>query len=254
MKKMVLIGGGENGRVDNGILYPYDTESIDREIIKLTNKDNPNFLFINHAFSNSIEIQESYYQTMKKIYGDMFNCNCRDLKSNELDNMDVVKEKIEWADIIYEGGGDTSSMIKLWRDKCFDKILYKAYTDGKVISGISAGAVCYFNSCNSDTENGFEVVDCLNWFNCFMTPHINENGRYKSTKEQLEKNNLVGIMLSNIAALEILDDKYRILLSDYDDNFMLYAKKGYYKDGVYKEILLNTEYNLLNDLFDKNIE
>ena len=249
MKKMVLIGGGENGRIlDDGTFAIYDLKSIDSEIVKLTNKENPNFLFLNHAFSNSLEIQESYFGTMKKIYGDIFGCNCMDLKSDELDNMDSVLKKIKWADIIYEGGGDTSQMIKLWKEKCFDKILYKAYLDGKVISGISAGAVCYFKSCNSDIGDSFESVDCLNWFNAFMTPHVNELGRYESTKEQLKQNNLVGIMLSNRAALEIIDDKYRILLSDYNDDFKPYAKKGYYDNGVYKEILLDTEYVLLANL------
>ena len=48
---------------------------------------------------------------MKKIYGNMFGCNCEHLRSDELDNLNLVKEKLEWADIIYEGGGDTDSMI-----------------------------------------------------------------------------------------------------------------------------------------------
>lgn len=34
MKKMVLIGGGENGRLG----YPYETGKIDRKIVNLSDK------------------------------------------------------------------------------------------------------------------------------------------------------------------------------------------------------------------------
>lgn len=141
-KKIVAIGGGENGRVlEDGTLVPYNTQNIDEEIVKLSNKEQPYFLFINHAMP-SLEIQESYFKTMKKIYGDRFNCICKDLKTTELEDINKVKEKIEWADIIYEGGGDTEYMIGLWRKTGFDKFLYDAWNKGKVIFGISAGAVC----------------------------------------------------------------------------------------------------------------
>ena len=139
MKKIVAIGGGENGRIsEDGKKLDYETREIDEEIIRLTEKKKPNYLFICHSFSFSKEIQDSYYETMKKIYGDIFGCNCKHLRSDELTDMETVKKKVEWADIIYEGGGDTGSMIKLWKKTKFDKVLYNAWQDGKVICGISA--------------------------------------------------------------------------------------------------------------------
>lgn len=258
-KKLVAIGGGENGRkLNDNKFLPYETKTIDSEIVSLTKKKNPNFLFIVHAQSNSSKIEEEYFQTMKKIYGDMFKCNCKDLKSNELYNYDKVKEKIDWADIIYEGGGDTNSMISLWKKTKFDKILYKAWEDGKVISGISAGAVCWFNSCNSDVgvdNKKFEVVDCLNWFDLFITPHCDEEGRYESTKEQIKNSGKIAIMLSNKSALEIVDNKYRIILSDYDDGNKPFAIKAYWQDGIYKEkFITNIETFLpVEDLLLKDI-
>lgn len=90
IKKLVAIGGGENGRLlENNTYAPYETEPMDREIVNLTGKTNPNFLFVNHAMQ-SLEIQESYYQTMKKIY-EKLGCVCDDLKSNELE---LSKNKI----------------------------------------------------------------------------------------------------------------------------------------------------------------
>ena len=53
-RKMVLIGGGENGRIlENGEKTLYETELMDKEIIRLTNKKKPNYLFIDHAMDFS---------------------------------------------------------------------------------------------------------------------------------------------------------------------------------------------------------
>ena len=103
MKKLVLIGGGDVGRGNTS----YETDVIDRKIVELTNKANPNFLFIGLASSFS----DSYYDTMKKIYKDL-GCTCAYLKKkNILNNRDIVEKKITDADIIYFCGGDTIKLV-----------------------------------------------------------------------------------------------------------------------------------------------
>ena len=45
-KKIVAIGGGENGRISScGEQKPYETFEIDKEIIKLTGKENHIFYY-----------------------------------------------------------------------------------------------------------------------------------------------------------------------------------------------------------------
>lgn len=258
MKKIIVaIGGGENGRpLENGEYAPYETEKIDKEIINLTQKKAPNFLFLGHGMHSSLKIQESYFETMKEIYGNKFNCKCLDLKSDELYDLTKVNECIEWADIIYEGGGDTEGMIKLWKETGFDKILYNAWQNGKIICGVSAGGVCWFKSCNSDSSNNesknklFSKVDCLNWINLHITPHCDEYGRYESTKQQLKDENSVGVMLSNCSALIIKDEKYRFISSDKN----AYVIKSYWKDNNYYERKgeFLTVYKDINELLEKN--
>ena len=259
MKKIVAIGGGENGRfLDDGSQTMYETEIMDKEIIRLTNKKTPNYLFLAHAMCFSDEIQNSYYDTMKKIYGDKYGCNCKYLKASDLYNKKLVKEVVDWADIIYEGGGDTDAMIKLWKKSGFDTILREAWHRGKVICGISAGAVCWFNSCNSDKEEmRFESVECLNWFDVFVTPHCDEEGRYESTKSQLKENKMLGLMLSNCSAIEIVDNKYKIISGKGNGrNFEKgYVLKCYWKNNEYYEEKLeeSKEYKMLGELFSTNI-
>ena len=214
-KKIVAIGGGENGRyLGNGKYREYETEPMDKEIIRLTGKENPNYLFMVHAqpFNNTIE--DGYFETMKKIYGDMFDCSCRNLKSTELDDMEVVKEKIAWADIIYEGGGDTLLLLYII----------------------------------------FTIIN-LNFIDAYITPHTDENGRYESTKEELKNKDKVGIMLSNCSCIEIVDNEYRIITSEVKAHNIkeAYALRGFYQDGKYYEEKLeeSTEFKPLSKLLSK---
>ena len=54
--KIVAIGGGNNSNIKkNGLPQIYEHETIDKEIISLTNKKNPNVLFI-----SCILVQSNY--------------------------------------------------------------------------------------------------------------------------------------------------------------------------------------------------
>lgn len=238
MKRIIVaIGGGENGRLlKNGVYASYDTEKIDKEIVSLTNKKNPNYLFIGHALFPNTCFEENYYQTMTKIYGDMLKCNCDILYSNELTDLSIVEKKLSWADIIYEGGGDTANMIDLWQKTGFDKRLFNEWSKGKIICGISAGAVCWFKSANSGSkENSFTSVECLNWLNYHFTPHCDEIGRKESTKLQLKDKDVIGIMISNGCAIEIVDNKFKIIKESPNSK----AYKAFWENNEYYEIELN---------------
>ena len=133
MKKMVLIGGGDIGRGNTA----YETKEIDEEIVKMTNIDKPNFLFIGLASSFS----DSYYDTVKKIYKTL-GCETVYLKKkNIINNPDIEKEKISKANIIYIGGGDTIKLIKEIKEYKLDILLNESYDKGTILVGISAGAI-----------------------------------------------------------------------------------------------------------------
>ena len=141
-RKIVAIWGGENGRLkQDGIRKPYETGPIDQEIIRLTGKEHPNFLFLWHA--QPIENQDGYFIAMRDIYGWRYGCECKDLKTNKLMDTDYVNNLINWADIIYEWWWDTSSMIMLWKETWFDSILRTAWENGKVVCGLSAWWNCW---------------------------------------------------------------------------------------------------------------
>ncbi|GIS25166.1 MAG: hypothetical protein CM15mP126_4090 [Gammaproteobacteria bacterium] len=43
------------------------------------------------------------------------------------------------------GGGNTKSMLAVWKEWNIDKFLKREYKKEKVMSGVSAGAICWFN-------------------------------------------------------------------------------------------------------------
>lgn len=262
-KKIVAIGGGSNGRVkEDGTKTPYETREIDEEIVNLTGKRNPNFLFLAHSQTKESD-EISYFDTMKKIYGNLFGCKCKSIKKKDLkNNFEKARELVSWADIIYEGGGDTKGMIELWIETSFDKVLLNAWKNGKVICGVSAGANCWFKSCSSDSlkiqlkdETAPMInVDCLNFIDAFFTPHCNIKNEYTDRlghmKESIKNKDIVGIGISNCCALEIIDDRYKLITT----NASAYGIKAYWADTKYIEEKIDSsqEFKKLNELLLAN--
>ena len=261
-KKIVAIGGGLNGRLkDDGSYDPYETGPMDEEIIRLTGKSNPNFLFIAHSQSTE-EAQEKYFIAMYNIYSKKYGCECKHLKSKEIFNKEYVNKLIEWADIIYEGGGNTLDMIALWKEAGFDKVLRTAWENGKVMCGVSAGANCWFKECSSDSlqikfgkDQPLIEVDCIGLVDGLFVPHCDEPEREKNVKELLKESSQIGISISNCCALEIIDDEYRLIKSiPIAKKIKPYGLKSYWKDGEYviNQIEDDNNFKDLSDLLSKN--
>ena len=258
-KKIVAIGGGENGRINSkGIKKPYETKEIDKEIVRLTGKKNPNFLFLAHSqIPFGEDAEKNYYYVMKKIY-DNLGCEVRWLKISELkDNIEQAKEDVEWADIIYEGGGATELMINLWKETGFDIILKNAYKSGKVMCGISAGAICWFNSGFTDDPKLVDAkvnrIYALDLIDAYFTPHCQKEGKMDRVRNSLKHIDKIGISLSNCTALEIIDDEYRIIKSKpIEENFEPFAYKTYWDNGeMIEEEINNKNFKPLDELLKK---
>ena len=54
-------------------------------------------------------------------------------------------------DVIFVGGGSTANMLAIWRVHGFDRILREAWEQGIVLSGSSAGMVCWFEASVTDS-------------------------------------------------------------------------------------------------------
>lgn len=144
---IIAIGGGE--------VALNETYEIDKYIVEAAKKENPNFLFIPTASKDA----EAYIEVINNLY-ESLGCKTDTLYlSNVKVNKEEVNQKIENADIIYVGGGNTQYMMKVWQEYGVDKALIRAYKSGKVLSGLSAGSICWFISGHSDSEFIEDIED-----------------------------------------------------------------------------------------------
>ncbi|MFT8322048.1 MAG: Type 1 glutamine amidotransferase-like domain-containing protein [Bacillus sp. (in: firmicutes)] len=106
-------------------------------------------------------------------------------KASHLTQRDFLKENAKdfatQQDVIYVGGGNTQFMLSKWRETNFDKVLKEAYEKGTLLAGISAGAMCWFETCFSERHDGaFEEFEGLGFLKGAFCPHYNEEIRRKA--------------------------------------------------------------------------
>ena len=237
MGKIVAIGGGEIGRPG----YPIETGEIDSEIVRLTGKTHPRLLFIPTASSDS----ESYFATVKRHFGDDLGCITDVLYLiKDKPAKQEIQSKIFNADVVYVGGGNTQKMIRVWKQTGTDVILKQAFKEGTVLSGLSAGAICWFRWGNSDSRKFHNPaanlirVTGLNWINALYCPHFDvEKSRRPELIKMMMRTPGVALAFDNCCAIEIIDDKYRILSS----KPLAKAYQVFWRAGKYYEDLIPQE-------------
>ena len=224
--KLMLIGGGEIGKGNK----PYETKEIDEEIVKMTGLEKPKLLFIGLANS----FADSYYDYVKNIYK---NLGCETMylkKKNVTKNPDIVKNKIETADIIYIGGGDTIKLMDTVKEYEIDSLLEDAVKRDCVIAGVSAGAILLSKSGFSDSyisrgeSEDYDFVDGLGFVNINICPHYHSDQKKQDDLEKKlkSKKNLV-YGLENCTALKVVNDDFSVIKYKNDANIYLcgYDKK-----------------------------
>ncbi len=176
----------------------------------------PKVLFIPTASSDA----QGYIDSVSKYFLSL-NCNVDSLCLTHKNlSEQEIKDKILNTDIVYVGGGNTRKMMSMWIENKVDTYLKLAYDKGVVLSGLSAGSICWFKWGHSDSntyENGYECdfskVDGLGILNFAHCPHYNESGRDGFDKMILQ-DNIKGIALENCTAFVEIDGEFRIIKSD----------------------------------------
>ncbi len=62
-------------------------------------------------------------------------------------------------DIFYVGGGNTLHLLALWRAHGLDRLLRRAWMSGAILSGVSAGMICWFQASMTDSFGGVARLD-----------------------------------------------------------------------------------------------
>jgi dipeptidase E len=228
--RIIAIGGGELNREE--------TISIDQAIAKSA-KEKPQILFIPTASGDS----ENYVSAVKSIYQEKLGCTVDVMYLTTNDQpKSYLEEQIENADIIYVGGGDTIKMLDAWEAYGVDTMLMLAYKNGKILSGLSAGSICWFESGLTDVYSqghlSFTAVNGLGLLQGIHCPHYNKTEVAHEFDQMVLKANKIGIAIEDCCAIDFHNDTYKILKSNSDSK----AYKLYKNDGVLvKQELTNTD-------------
>jgi len=137
MGKMIIMGAGG---------YTLEPESciIDEYLLRIIGKGVPKICLLPTACGDRQETIERFHQYFHS-YGAI--TSHVPLFSVEIDD---IESHLLQQDGIYITGGNTKSMLALWKDWGIDHILQKVYESGVIIFGISAGAMCFFEEGFSD--------------------------------------------------------------------------------------------------------
>jgi len=168
-KRILAIGGGE--------LKTKETLKIDAYIAdeakKAAGERRAMGLFIPTASHDCFP----YYNTFHKVYTGLFDIKTDVvLTVNREFDLNKIREKFQKADFIYVGGGNTVFMIRHWKEVGLLPLIEEAYERGVLITGLSAGAICWFEEMYTDSfvEGDYAMYGGLGLFKGTVSPHYNE--------------------------------------------------------------------------------
>lgn len=244
-RKIVAIGGGE--------LKMLETADIDKRIIELTGKERPKALFIPTASGDAA----GYVETFEACYGEHFGCQTRIL--NLIQNPPAFEEMsalVLDSDLIYVGGGNTYGMMKIWRRLGLNTVLAEGTSRGIVLSGLSAGAICWFKYGCSDSRSfssnvawDYTRVSGLGFINAVYCPHYHFEKREDAFSKMIEKRGGIGIACDNNAAIEIVGNRYRVITSTPDAKaYKLFKQNG---RAIVSELPQESEHTPLDELLKR---
>ena len=132
MGTIVAIGGGST------------TDAIRKYTLGLTGKERPKLLYLNTASPQDPRELLGIYQRLSRV---------ADVELVEFFPWppEGLRELTLGRDVVLVGGGNTANMLAVWRVHGFDEILREAYEQGVVLSGSSAGMICWFEAGVTDS-------------------------------------------------------------------------------------------------------
>ena len=228
MRQVIALGGG-------GFSMEPENSLLDLYVLQQSGKINPKICFIPTASGDSDNYISRYYNFFNKqicipSHLSLFKPQTRDLESFLLEN-----------DIIYVGGGNTKNLLILWKEWGLDTILRRAWEQGVVLAGISAGSICWFEEGVTDSfGDGLEPLTCLGFLKGSNCPHYDgELNRRPAYQNLVAKSKIKpGIATDDGVALHYIDQKLSEIVSSRPN---AKAYKVYFNEEI-KEVELKTKF------------
>lgn len=166
VRRAMTMGGG-------GFLQEPENPALDLHLVGLSGRELPRVCFVPTASGDAQVSLDRFYAAMQALPVEASHLS---LFKPPLGSL---RDFVFAQDVFYVGGGNTRNLMALWREWGLDALLREAYAAGKVMGGISAGAICWYEQGVTDSIpgelNALRCVGLLPGSNC---PHYDsEAGR-----------------------------------------------------------------------------
>src|SRR5262245_43881980 len=214
-KQIIALGGG-------GFSMEPDNPLLDQYILKQTHKRKPKVCFLPTASGDA----EGY---ILKFYTSFLNLSCTPthLSLFDLPTKDLAAFILD-QDVIYVGGGNTRSLLALWKEWGVDAHLRTAWNNGVILSGISAGSICWFEEGLSDFFPGeLNRLACLGFLKGSNCPHYDgEENRRPVYRDLILRGEIsAGVAVDDGVALHYVGAKLERAVSSRPDAKVYLVKK-----------------------------
>ena len=230
-KQIIAIGGGGFGRnPGDGVIEQY--------ILDQTGKEKPNICFIPTATGDNEAYKVNYYSTFSKL-------DCNPIHLDFFKRTPDLEQLIPQQDAIFVGGGNTKSMLAVWKDWNLDKLLKEAYEKGVVMSGVSAGANCWFERAVVDSwEEDLRVIDCMGFIKGICCPHYDEEPQRRPAVKTFLEDGIIDSCYSvegNCALHVKNDDEYLSVDFGKEKNaYIVSIDYGKVKEAAFNRLSIRT--------------
>jgi peptidase E len=220
-KQIIALGGG-------GFSDDPGNPVLDLYIILQSNKEKPKVCFLPTASRDAIDYIERFYKAYEKLPAIPSHLS---LTGSKL-NLRKIESFIFSQDIIFAGGGSSQYAIKIWRKSGMDNVLGKAWRKGIILSGMSAGAMCWFTDVLYDPKdnNKFKRVSGLSMLPGSLCPHFNNRRELRKAFSRLigqgEMNDGFGVE-DNCALHFIGKELYKVVSSYPGPNAYMVKRNGF---------------------------
>lgn len=193
-RQIIALGGG-------GFSMEPDNLTLDRYILAQAHTERPAVAFLPTASGDS----DAY---VMRFYAAFSGLSCRPSHLYFFHRTPDLRSYLLSQDIVYVGGGNTRSMLGVWREWGLPEILREACEAGVILAGISAGAICWFDQGLTDSSVGdLQPLQCLGFLPGSCVPHYDGEAARRPTYHRLLKTGEMqpGLAIEDGAAVHFVD-------------------------------------------------